>query len=50
METIKRINIAIDENLHHELKIAAAVNSTTVKEYVATAIRDKLDKEKDRKV
>ena len=46
MESTKRINIAIDEGLHKELKIAAAVNGTTVKEYVAKAIRDKLDNEK----
>lgn len=45
MESTKRINIAIDEVLHKELKIAAAVNGTTVKAYVAKAIRDKLDKE-----
>lgn len=46
MESTKRINIAIDEVLHKELKIAAAVNGITVKEYVAKAIRDKLDREK----
>lgn len=46
MENTKRINIAIDEVLHKELKIAAAVNGTTVKEYVAKAIQDKLEKEK----
>lgn len=46
MENSRRINIAIDETLHKELKIAAAVNSTTVKKYVAEAIRDKLEKEK----
>ncbi len=31
MEATKRINIAIDETLHKELKIAAAVNGTTLK-------------------
>ncbi len=46
MESAKRINIAIDEVLHKELKIAAAVNGTTVKEYVVKAIQDKLKKEK----
>lgn len=46
MENTKRINIAIDEDLHKELKIAAAVNGITVKEYVAKAIQDKLKKEK----
>lgn len=46
MENPKRINIAIDAALHKELKIAAAVNDTTVKEYVAEAIQDKLKKEK----
>lgn len=49
MESTKRINIAIDETLHKELKIAAAVNGITVKEYVARAIRDKLNGEKDQK-
>ncbi len=47
MESTKRINIAIDEALHKELKIAAAVNGITVKEYVARAIRDKLKSEKE---
>lgn len=46
MKKTKRINIAIDEALHKELKIAAAVNDTTVKEYVSKAIQDKLKKEK----
>ncbi len=46
MENTKRINIAIDEDLHKELKISAAVNGITVKEYVAKAIQDKLKKEK----
>lgn len=48
MESTKRINIAIDEVLHKDLKIAAAVNGTTVKEYVAEAIRDRLKKEKSK--
>lgn len=46
MENIKRINIAIDEVLHKKLKIAAAMNGITVKEYVSKAIQDKLEKEK----
>lgn len=46
MEATKRINIAIDETLHKELKIAAAVNGTTLKEYVANAIKESLDKDK----
>ncbi len=46
MESEKRINIAISESLHKELKIAAAINGITVKEYVSGAIQDKLDKEK----
>ena len=46
MENPRRINIAIDEALHKELKIAAAVNGTTLKKYVADAIRDKLERDK----
>lgn len=46
MENVKRINIAIDEPLHKELKIAAAVNGTTVKDYVAEAIKYKLKNDK----
>lgn len=46
MEATKRINIAIDETLHKELKIAAAVNGTTLKEYVANAIKESLNKDK----
>lgn len=46
MGTPRRINIAIDETLHRELRIAAAVNDTTIKKYVAEAICDKLKREK----
>lgn len=38
MENPRRINISIDKALHRELKIAAAVNGTTLKKYVADAI------------
>lgn len=44
-EKRKRINIAIDEVLHRELKITAAINGTTIKEYVSKALRTELDKE-----
>ena len=47
METTRRINIAIDEKLHKELKIAAAINGTTIKEFVAISIQEKLNKEKN---
>ncbi len=46
MGNTKRINIAIDEVLHKQLKVAAAINGITVKEYVSKAIQDKLEKEK----
>lgn len=46
MDATKRINIAIDETLHQELKIAAAVNGITLKKYVANAIKESLDKDK----
>ena len=46
MENTKRKSIAIDESLHKELKIAAAIKGTTVKEYVAKALHDKLKEER----
>lgn len=58
MSTVKRINIAVDEDLHKKLRIASAVNCVTIKEYVASAILYKLstenyqintDKKKERK-
>lgn len=45
MDKTKRINIAIDESLHKDLKIAAAIDGITVKEYVSKAIKEKLKKE-----
>lgn len=46
MEQVKRINIALDENLHRDLKIAAAMKGTSIKNYVAEAVRDKMKQDK----
>lgn len=45
MEQTKRINIAIDGNLHRDLKIAAAVTDMSIKEYVAKALREKMKRD-----
>lgn len=45
MEQVKRINIAIDGNLHRDLKIAAAVTDKSIKDYVADALKEKMQRD-----
>ena len=40
----KRLNIAIDAELHRQLKMTAAENGTTIVELVSDSIREKLEK------
>jgi len=44
----KRLNIVIPENLHKELKISAAQAEITIGQYVANAIREKIEKQKEK--
>lgn len=46
MENTKRINIAIAEEVHKELKIIAASQGKTLAQVVNEAIVEKLDNEK----
>lgn len=43
MEDKKRVSIAMDAELHKQLKIAAAEHGTTIAEMVTDAIKDKLE-------
>ena len=43
MEEKKRISVALDAELHKQLKIAAAENNTTIGDIVSVAIKMKLD-------
>ncbi|MFA9423390.1 MAG: plasmid partition protein ParG [Sedimentibacter sp.] len=42
----KRLNIAIDADLHTELKVAVAKKGITIVQFVVEAIREKIDREK----
>ncbi len=37
-----RINIELPEDLHKKIKIACAVNETTIKEYIRLALEKKI--------
>ncbi len=41
-----RINIIIEEELHKKLKVACALESTTIEKYINEALTDKLRKGK----
>jgi predicted transcriptional regulator len=41
-----RVNIEIPDELHKKVKIACAVNSTTLIEFINQAVEDKLKREK----
>ena len=41
----KRLNILVDNDLHKKLKISAAVNGTTMTEYVKEAIIEKITRD-----
>ena len=40
----KRLNVVIDNELHKKLKVAVAENETTIANFVAEAIKEKLEK------
>lgn len=42
----KRLNVVISADLHRDLKVAVAKNGITIAQFVADAIREKLEKEK----
>ncbi len=46
-DTTKRLNIAIDEKLHRQLKAKAATEGKTMSEYVTTLIKDAIGEDED---
>ena len=46
-DTTKRLNIAIDEKLHRQLKAKAATEGKTMGEYVTTLIKDAIGEDED---
>ena len=46
---LKRLNVSIDDDLHKQLKMAVAENSTTIGQFVIEAITEKLENDKQRK-
>lgn len=44
----KRLNIAIDAELHRQLKVAAAENGTTIVDLVSDSVREKLEQLKNK--
>lgn len=45
-EGLKRLNVVINNELHRDLKIEAARKGTTIAQFVAEAITEKIAKEK----
>ena len=45
-EDTKRLNVVISTDLHRDLKIEAARASTTIAQFVAEAIAEKVEKQK----
>lgn len=45
-EETKRLNVIVDADLHRDLKVAVAKDGTTIAQFVAEAIKEKLEKEK----
>lgn len=43
----KRINIAIDPELHKQLKVMTVEKDTNITEYVVEAIKNQIDKDKE---
>lgn len=44
-ESQKRLNVVISNELHRNLKIEVAKNSTTIAQYVADAIAEKIKRD-----
>ncbi len=42
----KRLNIAVDSELHRQLKIAVAESGKTIVQYVNEAIQEKIERER----
>lgn len=49
MDGVKRLNLTIPEELHRELKIAAAKEGITLGQYVTEAISERVKKQEDNK-
>ena len=45
-EETKRLNIVISTELHRDLKVEVAKSGTTIAQFVAEAIAEKIEKEK----
>lgn len=45
----KRLNIAIDEELHRQLKIVAAQEGVTIVQLVSEGIKERIEKSKAKK-
>lgn len=45
----KRLNVVISTELHRDLKVEAAKSGTTIAQFVADAIAEKIDKQKAEK-
>lgn len=43
---VKRLNVSISEELHTQLKIAVATHRTTIAQFVAEAIAEKIKRDK----
>ena len=46
---MKRVNVPIDEELHKQLKVSVAENSTTIGQYVIEALTEKMERDKKKK-
>lgn len=46
-ENTKRLNVIISTELHRNLKIEVAKNSTTIGQFVAEAIKEKIERQKE---
>lgn len=46
---MKRLNVSVDDDMHRQLKMAVAENSTTIGQYVTEAIAEKLENDKKEK-
>jgi predicted HicB family RNase H-like nuclease len=44
-ENKKRLNIAIEEELHRQLKVAAAQEGVTLVQFVSESIKEKIEKQ-----
>lgn len=45
LSMMKRLNVSVDEDLHRQLKMAAAAHGITIGQFVSDAIREKIEKD-----